>query len=496
MSGNVDFNALFSLFTPQDAELFAQEQVDALGGTGFRYSFTHFPDVSIDPETLNGNGLIMNQGWWNVKRPFSMFANEVRFTKAWEDVGNQATLGLYFSDYSSDEVWNFNDVLLEARDQPRLMDLVVTGVPGEGEVRVTNNGFTQYGDFYRNASNNGHVLAAWLQDQYQATDRLALDLGLRFEFHALDGNSEELGSFDLGGPTLADDNFTWGTGNFIPYSFNYEEFAVSGGANYDIRADELAVFARGTSGYRIPDFDQFTEQTAGDGINSITEVEPEDVLQFEGGVKFSSPMVGAFVTAFWSQLTNVPFSDEVIDPETGETVTLSVLSDAETLGVEAEVIAEPAEGLRLDLNATLQNPETTNIRFTSDDPPDVETGTFDGNQIRRIPEFIFQFTPSYEFPIEGTAGLQLFGTFFATGERFTDFANNTALPSYTRIDLGFRAPISERVAFEGHLFNTANTIGLTEGNPRVGQVVGVQEDIFMARPILGRSFRASVSYNF
>jgi outer membrane receptor protein involved in Fe transport len=44
--------------------------------------------------------------------------------------------------------------------------------------------------------------------------------------------------------------------------------------------------------------------------------------------------------------------------------------------------------------------------------------------------------------------------------------------------------------------NLTNTIGLTEGNPRVGQVVGVERDIFMARPILGRSGRASLTYRF
>lgn len=500
MSGNVDFNALFSLFSPEDAASFAQAKMDELGGTGFQYSFAKTGQPISSPGTLNGNGLVMEEGWWNVKRPYDMFANEIRLTKDMPEVDNSITAGFYFSNYSSDEVWNFNNVLLEARQEPRLLDLEITGVPGPGTVSVTDDGVTSYGDFYRNAANNGHLFAIWLQDEWSPVEALTFDIGGRYESHTLSGNSESLEDFDLGGPTLADDAVTWGSGEFFPYQEEYDEWAVSGGVNVDVVQDRFALFGRGTRGFRVPDFDQLTEQpAAGDFDGIITRPDAENVLQFEGGLKYSSPWLGAFVTVFWSQLENVPFSDEVLDPDTGETVVLDVVSDAETLGTEIEVLADLGEltdglnGFKLDVNATLQDPEITAIDFTGDvqAPPGVE---FEGNQIRRIPEFIVQFRPSYEAPIQGGQSFRLFGSWFFENDRFEDFANEGLLAAYNTFGAGMDVGLSEEVTVEVRANNLSNAVGVTEGNPRTSQLIGGQENIFMGRPILGRNVRVALAY--
>jgi hypothetical protein len=44
--------------------------------------------------------------------------------------------------------------------------------------------------------------------------------------------------------------------------------------------------------------------------------------------------------------------------------------------------------------------------------------------------------------------------------------------------------------------NLANTIGLTEGNPIPAQIPGISEEIYMARPILGRSVRVAATHRF
>lgn len=490
-AGEVDFNAIFSVFAPAGATAFAQQRMADLGGTGFEYSFTNDPTASLNPETLNGNGLVTESGWWRVQVPFQQFVNDIRFSKDFVEADNTLTGGFYFASYKTDEFWNFNNILHEVRDQPRLIDLTVTGTE-DGAVNVTNNGFTRYGAFYRNAANNAFQFSGYLQDNWRATDRVTIDVGLRFEHHSMNGNTEVLEDFDLGDEsTLADDQVTWGSGQFVPYDEAYDELAVSGGVNFDIEPDRLAVFGRGTSGYRIPDFDQFNGQTSGDPIEAP---EVQDVTMIEGGLKFSSPRVGAFVTAFYSKLTDQPFVDEVV--QNGDIVSLGALSDAETIGAEIEVIAEPTPELTLDLNATLQRPELSNVRFTQSPPAGVDPAVFDGNQVRRIPEWFFQFNPSYRVPIQGPQSLEIFGTWYAVGERFEDFANRGALPAYSRFSVGTRIGITDRVGLQANLQNLSNTIGLTEGNPRGGEVVGDLPDLFLARPILGRSFRASLSYAF
>ncbi len=44
--------------------------------------------------------------------------------------------------------------------------------------------------------------------------------------------------------------------------------------------------------------------------------------------------------------------------------------------------------------------------------------------------------------------------------------------------------------------NLFNEVGLTEGNPRAGAIVGVQETAFQGRPIFGRRVRASLTFTF
>jgi outer membrane receptor for ferrienterochelin and colicin len=103
---------------------------------------------------------------------------------------------------------------------------------------------------------------------------------------------------------------------------------------------------------------------------------------------------------------------------------------------------------------------------------------------------VVNFRPSYTF---GNAKLYLTGKYY--DERFSDDANNVTLPDYFVFGAGARyqlGPTTLQVTGS----NLFNEVGLTEGNPRTGQVVGVQRDIFSARPILGRRFTASIRYNF
>jgi hypothetical protein len=39
-------------------------------------------------------------------------------------------------------------------------------------------------------------------------------------------------------------------------------------------------------------------------------------------------------------------------------------------------------------------------------------------------------------------------------------------------------------------------VSLTEGNPRAGSIIGVQETAYQGRPIFGRRVRASLTFTF
>lgn len=479
MSADVSFNAIFSLFDPADANLYALGRLaDVPGAASYAFSYSHFPDLGFDPANANGNGLVVESGWWNVEKPLDNFANDLRFTKNFDN--HAFSVGVYFSDYSADERWIFNNVLTEVRDAPRLLELQLFDANGDLLTSVTQNGFTQYGGFHRSASSDAFLYAIYLADEWQATDKLRIDAGLRYEDANFSGNVEQLESFNLGDPTTtADDSVLWGNGNFIPYDFDFDEVAFSVGLNYSFNPS-LALYGRYSEGFRMPDFDNWT-----DGNVSV-KGDVEDVRQIEGGVKYSSPRLGAFAAIFFSEFDNVPFTDEVLDAQ-GNLVVARRFASTETLGLEAEVVAEVARNFTIALTATYQQPEFQNFRFNFGG----ESFDFSGNQVRRIPELLFTIKPAYR-----KGPFSIFASYLSADDRFVDDANTIVLPSYEVIDAGIGFDVSSSLTVELHGNNLTNEIGLTEGNPRTGQIVGVQADIFMARPILGRSWRLSAAYRF
>lgn len=476
---DVLFNAVFSLFDPADADLFAQNQLGRVpGAVDYRYSYTHFPDLGFDPANANGNGLVVNSGWWTVEKPLRQFVNDLRFTK--QLAANAFTVGLYVSTYDVDERWIFNNILTEVRDQPRLLELELLDSNGDVLTSVTQDGFTRFGDFHRNASSDVELFAVYISDEWQATEKLRIDTGVRFESADFNGSVEELGAFDLGDPTtLADDSVTWGTGNFLPFDHSFDDVALSVGLNYSF-TPQFALYGRVSEGFRMPDLEQWT-----DG-NVIERGQSEDVTQIEGGIKYSSPRVGAFASVFLSQFDNVPFSDEVLDPS-GNLVTARRFASTETLGLEAEVIFEIVRNFRVGITATLQQPEFKDFQFTFGG----QSFDFSGNQVRRIPEVLLALRPSYR-----VGRFSIFGSWQYVDERFVDDANTITLPEYDVVDVGATYDLSRALTLDLRVTNVGNTVGLTEGNPRTGQIVGVQEDIFMARPILGRAFRGSATIRF
>jgi hypothetical protein len=66
------------------------------------------------------------------------------------------------------------------------------------------------------------------------------------------------------------------------------------------------------------------------------------------------------------------------------------------------------------------------------------------------------------------------------------------------INLNARGNVSDRMAVSLAGVNLTNVIGLTEGNPRAGQFISGDAGAryYLARPILGTSWRAALTYRF
>lgn len=476
------FNAIFSLNNPYDATSYAQDLVDQTpGATDYQYSYA-FRNGTFNPANANGNGLVAETGWWYVNKPMTNFANNFQLTKKVN--GHSITAGAYFSSYTAGDLWAWNDILTEVKGNPGMLNLDLLDPNGNVVVSATDNGFRRYGSNYVHANNTGTVTALFIDDEWQVNKQFSIEGGLRYEVGDFRGQVEGSQSVDLGDPnTLADDNFLRGNGSFRPYDHLFHEWAGSIGTNYTFN-DTFALFGRASKGFRMQDFETWMFGTA--------RATTEDVYQYEGGVKISSPRFALFTSAFYSRLDNLPFNDTVIDPNTGELTTVNRFANSETVGLETEAIYEtPLEGLRLNLIATVQDPKLRNFSFQEEDSNgNLVTTDYSGNRVKRIPQVMIDFKPSYQIGPVGVYGIWRY-----YGMRYSNNANTVELPAYSLFHAGISYKVN-RVTLRGQITNIGNEIGLTEGNPRVDETASSQQQIYMARPVLPRSFNLSLTYNF
>ena len=480
MNMDLVFNAAFSLDAPFDAESFATSQVDNVQSFNYEYTYS---DEDFNPSSANGNGLVSEFGWWHVDKPMSNIIDQLELT--FDTERHSLTGGLYFSHYNVEELWHWHNMLTDVQGNPRMLDLTVTDADGT-TYQVSENGFSQFGTTYTNHEGTGTILAAYAGDEWEVTDQVRVDIGGRLEKSIFRGKSEGFNprtiDLDDDPTTLYNNGVAVAGNNVFTYQDSHTEWALSGGINYSL-SEQYAVFGRFSRGFHMPDLDNYRGGGSPD---------PETVLQGELGVKVNTSKYGAFITAFWSSLTDIPFDDQTVDDEGNVISNQTRFIDTVTPGVEIEVNSQfnDFEGT---LRATLQNPTYSDQTLSQDVDQDGELEDFNigDNRVRRQPRYLVSFRPQYDF-----GAFQASTSVSYVDERFTTDTNTgTVLPDYWEWDASVwtnQGPVTVRLSGT----NLTNSLGLTEGNPRTSQIVGQQRDIFMARPILGRQFKLSMTYNF
>lgn len=453
MSGDADTIGLVPADTPRTlGEFLAGIDPDAQVGSA---TFVDSGDaVGLDQQVLTA-------GMWSVEKDLQSFTNDFSVAKDLFE-GNTFTVGVYFSDYSSNDVWFLgNNQLLAAEENARRIN--VSFADGR---QVTRDGFVGAPFFDVNAAYNGRNIAAYFADEWQITPDLRIDAGFRIENQNVDATLENV-DFDVdldGDPnTLFNNNAAILNGSFRTIDFDETETSWTVGANYNLTQD-MSVFARINNGQKFPQFDNLR-----DGVDNIQKID-----QYELGFKASTDMVSVFATLFYNDFTGLP-DQRFID---GENVI--IISGSNAIGVEGEFVVRPFDGLSLALTGTWQDADFDGNSSNA------------GNRVQRQPKLQLRFTPTYDIELPwGYA--TLYGTFTHVGDRFSDPENQQVLDSYQKLDAGIMMDV-DNWTFQVTADNLTDSHGLTEGNPRV---LGAQTGTaIFARPILGRSFRFSLSYNF
>ncbi|WP_341724913.1 TonB-dependent receptor [Pseudoxanthomonas putridarboris] len=453
------------------------------GAAALQLRYTTSPDQVYDVANQNGNGLIIVGGLRGITMPVTEVMNDLQLSRGF-DVGGQRhdlTFGYYYAHIEEDFSRYSSNALLDVRDNARLLDLVAVDAAGNVLASLTDNGIWRYGYEWENASGEQTTHAFYVADEWQVTDRLRLDAGLRWEKMTARGRVELREQVNLG--TLPTSQIWTGTGQFAHYDDSFSKLGWTAGANWQFD-DHSGLFARYTSTNRLPSLGNYITNAA-----ATPDIQTMDLA--EVGYKYGSNPFDFYATAFWTKYDNVGFSNYRVGLD-GIIVNEARYADTQTLGLELEAAYRPVDWFDVSATATVQDPQYKGLRYTDNAG---ELHDYDGNQLIRVPKNSLRIVPGVNL-LDQRLRLQL--AYERQGERYVDTANSVRLPSYDVFNFSARYELSDRLSLYGYVDNLDNSLGLTEGNPRQGEFESgdAGANTFIARPLLGRNYRLALMYRF
>jgi outer membrane receptor protein involved in Fe transport len=435
----------------------------------------------------NGNGLVILGGLRGITMPMNELTSDTRLMRKFEfgDQTHDVTFGYYYAHFNQSFDRYSSTVLLDASDNSKLLNLVAVDAAGAPVGMLTSNGIYSNGYEWAHAHGESDTNAFYLTDEWQVTDKLRIDGGVRWESVETQGWTENPMTVNLGTPWSS--AILTGSGQYASYDHSFHKLGWTIGANYQF-TDHQGLFARYTSTFRLPNVSTY--------ITSPTAVPVTQTMVLpEVGYKFANRYLEAYETFFYTRYNNVSFSNYVFNPNTGASTAETGYADTETYGLELEGTVWPSHLFDVQYSATLQDPRYKGLRYTTLTNNAPVLLDYDDDQLIRVPRKSFRIVPGVNL-MNNRLRLQM--SYEYEGKRFSDTANSVVLPQYNTVGFSARYQATPELSFFVYADNITNSLGLTEGNPRSGELKSSDAgaSVFIARPLLGRSFRASVMYRF
>ena len=459
------------------------------GEAALRYVDTGEFVSPADYATLNGNGLVVSSIALSRQRNVDQLVNDLRFTH--ETDRNSLSFGLLYVSADASDGLISSTFLGEVKHQPRRLDLVAVDDINAADPTVlgfqTDSGILQYGTWYSNNRANVTSYSLYVSDDFSITDDFRIDASLRYENAKYTAVSETVtqgqilpGAFDENGDDrdniVANNTINnFGDGGSTTLEETYDEVAFSVGFNWTF-TDNMAFYGRYSDAFKMPVLESVgTIAPNPDGSDRVETLE-----FFELGYRYSGRNIAFSGTLFSTLFENLRINGQRIDNQESE----FVVAETEAMGLEWEFVWNPVPIFSLEGLGVFQETEVSGI------PGDLVQSEFNGNQVTRTPDTQIRVTPTLHL-----GNFDVFLTVHHLGDRFADLANDAKLPSYETVDLGVVGRFGDfTVQFKGT--NLTDAVGLTEGNPRAGFSSAPVTEFYFARPILGPTFLATMTYEF
>lgn len=455
--------------TPFPAEVASAATIANSFGTGSTLTFANDGTAFNNP-----NGLVSRIHMFDVElNNFNNFMNDLRITKKFDKFG--LTAGYFKSIQNISMSWLWNSYLQEVSDNnPRLINVTDAG----GNLLSTNGlyayGVPAWGNCCtRNYDTQYNVSAPYANVSFDATDKLSLEGGIRFDMGQVNG------SFAGSSQTVYDINndnvisapessvSAINTANTTAVDYDYDYVSYTLGANYLIDANQ-SVFARYSKGASAKaDRILFSglNYLDGDKINSL-----DYLAQAELGYKRKFSKGYVYATFFTSTTTE----------EGGfEATSNSIIeNDYRSMGLEVESSYNVNNDFNLRGGFTYTKAEIT-------------SGANEGNEPRRQPKMMYNFIPTYKFgKANNTFGLSFIGQTKAYAQDSNELVMNGFVIVNGFVEFGITKGLSLNVAGN----NLLNTLAITEAEE--GSITANTTNIVRARPLPGRSLSMALTYKF
>lgn len=485
--GSVDFDAIYSSSNPIDGDDFAAGRLTA-AQTAFGPDVTRLGYAIAGTGGLTAynpdsdSGLVIPVDYRNIQSDWKSFQNDFRATGKFSLLGDHdLTLGINYARFDTTASWRSNEYLFQVLSQPSPLDLVAYDAGGDPIGFVTDNGVLRYSSTLLAGRSSIEQWDLYLSDTWFITPDVSVEAGVRHTFYDGTGVFLPAAPFNLGdAATLADDAALGFVGVEVPTVVDVETTSWTVGANWTVN-DWLGLYARASRANRGPS--EFNVILPFSGSTTTAN-------QYEAGVKLRLNSLSVFATAFYSKFD--PFSASIpTTDENGAVQFVNFVGSIKTPGVEMELSWKPLDFFTLDGSVTYADAQLGDFVNVVNQ----QVLAAEGNQPIRQPKFYGNVRPAFEFKV-GDYDASVFGRLNFVGRRFVDLANRTAMPAYQTLTAGVsleRGPLLIQLVGE----NLTNSRGITEGNPRNDALFGQgAAEVIYGRPLFGRNFRLTATYNF
>ena len=450
---------------------------------GFQYVTT---GTAYNNAGQNGNGLVIQGGLRGITMPQTEVDNDLHLSHVFYTGSSRHdfNLGYYYAHFNQNFSRYSSKVYLDVQNNSRLLNIV--GLDGSGNVVHTfsSDGVSQYGYEWADANGEQTTNALYISDEWQITPALRIDGGARWEYTQTDGVVEQTKTVNLG--TYATSQISTGSGLWQGYNHHFDYTTWTLGADYQL-SDNMGLFGRYTSAARIPGFGTYYTNVNSTAVTQTMQLG-------EVGFKYARRLFSFYGTGFYTRYNNVGFTNEV-STLNGFTQ-VNAFANTNTFGLELEGSIFPVEWFDLSATGTLQHGEYQGLVAESVSGGILtQSYNYNGHRLIRVPQASVRVVPGFNL---FRSHLRLQSAIEYEGKRYTDVANSQVLPAYTKVDIDAQIKLTSEISVFGVIDNLTNSLGLTEGNPRAGEIQSSEANqyVFLARPLLGRSFKISVRYKF